>query len=520
MTTLFVKNRQVAPLNISPVLNSSGISELRASFAQQRVWFDRSRSFGPMNILLPLVIKQGSMSIERIRSAIRATIERHEILRTALYFNETKNELEQKVQPIIADSNYSFQLTYGVNSSKTINSLLTDDFNRNFSKIDCGLVVRCHLITTNEVNNDDLHAGDVVVFIFDSIAFDDNSIDPFLQTFIQAYEKIEFDIVIPQYIDFSIYEHAQLLDLDQNSKMNRARYFWSTTMDEYYPGNSKDTLLENSNIKTKIHSASDYSISFTLDSNIVNGQMKFISLNHLSMFQVNLACYFLLLYKLSNCETNDLCVTYLSNNRLSNEMKTMIGIFEKLLPFRIKINHSESFIDFVRRVKQLYIDVFKHAYLPYQQIMSVNNISSIPKIPFHFNFEPEEKSTMNRSMYEWKTKDATLILYTDRNWSTNYKDYLHHSCLSMKYDHQTCTIHGILEGSNDFFDEETMSMLCKSFQKLHFQLFSSVQNRKSDQVYQPIGELSLFLSQKDAEIQQTSVDLQLSVSNTGIYLSC
>ncbi len=72
----------------------SGKSKAIASSAQQRILFDQQIHYDPLNspaiynILIPAKIKRGSMSISRIKSAITATLKRHTILRTAVYFNQ------------------------------------------------------------------------------------------------------------------------------------------------------------------------------------------------------------------------------------------------------------------------------------------------------------------------------------------------------------------------------------------------------------------------------------------------
>src|ERR1700734_1763813 len=111
------------------------------------------------------------------------------------------------------------------------------------------------------------------------------------------------------------------------------------------------------------------------------------------MFQLGLSCFFAFFYRLGNGNTVDLCVSSLTDNRLLPETKTMIGMFVNLLPYRIKINPTESFITLMLRVHQLCINILEHANLPYQEIISSVSNSSLLRIPFHFQYESTMSST-------------------------------------------------------------------------------------------------------------------------------
>jgi hypothetical protein len=214
----------------------SGESKSIASSAQQRVWLDQKIHFDPLvspaiyNILVPLTIKRGSMSLARIQSAITATLERHTILRTAVYFNEQNSQIEQAVQPISEDSNYSFQVTYGAKTPEEIDTLFLTEFATHFAQIDRGLVVRCHLFRMGADDAQKLHADDIILFVFHHIAFDLSCVAPFAYAFIEAYDQAEPLGSTLQYIDYALYEHSLLIDSAQGSKMNQARRFWSTLM--------------------------------------------------------------------------------------------------------------------------------------------------------------------------------------------------------------------------------------------------------------------------------------------------
>ncbi|CAF3015386.1 unnamed protein product, partial [Rotaria sp. Silwood2] len=128
-----IRNRRAATTRVNepPKLVVSGQLQASASFAQQRIWLHeqlyfnhQSSSLAIYNILVPLQIKQGSLSVERIRLALLSVLDQHMILRTSIRFNETSGQLEQQVQPLSHDL-YSFEHTLGIDSPEQLEAMLT-----------------------------------------------------------------------------------------------------------------------------------------------------------------------------------------------------------------------------------------------------------------------------------------------------------------------------------------------------------------------------------------------------------
>jgi hypothetical protein len=501
---------------------SSSSSKSIASSAQQRIWLDQQIHFDPLvspalyNILVPLTIKRGSMPIACIRSAIAATLERHTILRTAVYFNENIGQLEQAVQPIMTDFSYSFQVTYGEKSPEEIDTLLRAEFNTQFAQVERGLIARCHLIKMGVDTDDNLHADDIIIFVFHHIAFDISSVGPFVDAFMRAYDGAESVGSSLQYIDYALYEQTLLVDPAQDSKMNQARRFWSTLM-EGYDWNKNYSLLIGSTRNTKMRSGRGQTISFALNSDLVDAQMQYAMSNNVSMFQLGFSCFLVFLYRLCNSDADDFCVGGLTANRLLPETKTMIGMFVNLLPYRIKIYSSESFIDLILRVRQLCIDVFEYAQLPYQEIIGNMGNSSSSRIPFHFHYESAISSLTYESTMDGITKHAIMRAYPGRNWSHSNGTALNDLTLIMTHNHHERTTHFIFEYSTDLFNEAMMSSIARRFQHLLSQIFySSAETLQLDQSLEPISKLSLLLLEDVEEIQHTVFYRLSSVDYTGM----
>jgi len=168
-----------------------------------------------------------------MRRVLHAVLERHTILRTAVYYNEKIGQLEQEIMPN-SDDRYSFTVTQNIQSMEQIEALITFEDTNNFAELRHGVVVHCHIIQMGN-DNDDLRVGDVIVFAFHQIAFDFNSVEPFIDAFNQeckspVYRRVQRNI--PQYIDYSMHEQNLMADRCLDSKINLARKFWSKIMSD------------------------------------------------------------------------------------------------------------------------------------------------------------------------------------------------------------------------------------------------------------------------------------------------
>ncbi|CAF3980841.1 unnamed protein product, partial [Adineta steineri] len=484
----------------SSAIPTTGCSQGAASFAQERIWLDEKIHHDPFispamhNFVLPWVVKHGSMSIERIRSAIVAVLEQHEILRTAIYFDENRNILVQAVHSVDKNDAYSFEITANdIQSFDEVADLLRNESVKHFAELEQGLVVRCHLVKMGSDDDmDKLYPQDLVIFIFHGVAFDYISISPFLVAFTKAYDQMELDVERLQYISFSLYEHQQFVNITEDSQIRRAQQFWSKMMDDYSLDANYPTPFTRP-FDTKKRSGEGHSTSFILDSMLVEAQMKFASLHNLSMSHTALACFFLFIYELNDGTISDLCVTCPTENRPLVDTKCMIGTFANLLPYRIKINANESFINLVQRICQLDMDILNHCQLPYQQIIRDNSELCSNKIPFHFQYEEIHSSSTSEMKPIVKTNDAILSLYTEQPWLHGNGIASHDMNLKMIHNQLSQTTLCVLECSADCYDEITVLNIVRYFQNLLLHIFT--ENTKTigfDPVFEKIGNLSLL----------------------------
>ncbi|UJR34439.1 hypothetical protein I4U23_021846 [Adineta vaga] len=521
--TLSAASQFCLPL-LPPTISISDRTHAPASFAQQRIWLNEqihfnqsaSTSVALYNITVPLYIKDGTMSIERIRTALMTVVERNHVLRTAVYFDYDKNQIVQEVMPI-TNERISFCVTHNVQSDVQFDALLVAETNTPFARLDQGLVVRCHLIQMNNKSKHDkyLHKGDIILFAFHHIAFDLISAGHFIIAFGEAYDeptKVDHKNTL-QYIDFTLYELNQLNS--SSTIMNETRQFWSTIMNGYQWNDdySFSFLSQAANKLIVARSGLGHSVKFELDQDIVEEQMRFALVSNISMFQLGVACYFIFLYTLNYSEFNDLCILIPTSSRSLIELKSIIGMFVNLIPYRLKINQENTFPDLIEKVCNLCLKVLEYSHLPYQHIIDYTLDKRPPTIQISFQYESHLSNLSYKSEIDMKMKDVQLGGSKNRYLTHDNGVSLFDLSLTLCHNHQKQTTEGFLECSVDLIDKNTISILTKRFQCLLRHIFTrkTAYDRKDESV----SLLRWLLNEEVNEIQMDMFQQMPPINNQG-----
>ncbi|CAF0960866.1 unnamed protein product [Adineta steineri] len=526
---MFPVKRIIAETNAhkEPQLTTSGRTEAVASFVQQRIWLHEQLYFHSFdlsvyNILVPLIIKQGSLSIERIRSILLTLIEQHTVLRTAVRFNPQNNQIEQYIQAA-TDDIYSFKHSRGVCTSEQLDQLLTNESIGKHFDIETGRVVRCHVMQrSNDEHDHLLMEGDLLAITFHHISFDNSSLKPFIEALKKACWTNPHQQPVsstPQYIDFTLYEQTMLADRRMNSKMNKARQFWSNLMDGY-DWNRIRQLVPGNIDSNRIRSGRGFSTTFSINEHVVDAMMLCASSNNSTMFALSLACYYAFLFKLMN--DDDLCVAGNIANRFVQETKNMIGMFVNLAPYRMKIEPNESFDHLLRKVQQLSSNIIEHGCLPYQHIINSYDQRGHQVLPSTlFHYESLMSSVTQNSKLEATIDEGFVLgIYFDRDRSHGNGIALFDLSLTIAHDHHSRSTECFLDCSADIFKNQAdVDLLANRFQHMLTQLFSFSMTDEPmyNQSDMPISKLSLILPEEIEEMQRVIFRRLPNISNEGFY---
>ncbi|CAF1607242.1 unnamed protein product, partial [Adineta steineri] len=532
------RKRLVAGTNAhkEPKLTISGRTESVASFVQQRIWlheqlYFHSSDLSVYNILVPLIIKQGSLRVERIRSILLTLIEQHTVLRTAIHFNSQSNQIEQYIQATTHEI-YSFQHSRGISTSEQLDQLLTNESVGKHFDIETGRVVRCHIIQrSNDEHDHRLSEGDLVAITFHHISFDNGSLKPFVEAFKKACwadRHQQPTSSTPQYIDFTLYEQSMLADTRMDSKINKARQFWFNLMDGYDWYRIRQLVPDGADIE-QIRSGRGYSTTFSINQHLVDAMMLCASSNNITMFTLSLSCYYVFLFKL--IDDDDLCVAGNIANRFVQETKYMIGMFVNLVPYRMKIEPNKSFDHLVRKIQELSSSILEHGYLPYQHIINSYDQRDHQVLPSTlFHYESLMSSITQSNKLEITTDEGTVFgIYFDRDRSHGNGTALFDLSLTIAHDHHSRSTECFFDCSADIFKNQAdVDLLANRFQHMLTQLFctSMTDELIYNQSNMPISKLSLILPEEIEEMQgvifrklsNTANEAPASYAQTRIWL--
>ena len=434
---------------------------------------------------IPLVyeIAQAPVSLERLKRALSALIQKHKTLRTRLVFDETDGTLQQEIMDQIS---VEIMLT-SVNSEKDLENILYDEeTNPNLFNLSEGQVFRCHAIRRSwTIDGDLLAPSDILIFNFHHAAFDGTSIDIFFRDLQQAYST---DRSLPpcvlDYIDYSMHE--------KEMNMNTARIFWKEYLDGFTNAHLQlpyDRRPNDSNIRSGRGSTA----IFELSPHIVEHMLNHLTECETTLFQLGLAAFYAFLFKLTH-ET-DLCILTVSANRNRGELENIIGFFVNTLPHRLVIEPHKSFEFLVGCVKELVLGTLPHAHLPYQDI-----VSSMASTTFQILFVVETHHQDGLAL------DSDTILHPFVATTTDPKSVAKFDLTcSVQYDVPARTVQVSFDASSDLFEPETVEFMARRFHLLLNHVLSSSGSIQ-------ICELSLLLPREIQLLRNLNSSEPLSLS--------
>lgn len=321
------------------------------SHAQKRLWLidqliDKS---GVYNV--PQIKTYRSLDKRALRKALELLFKRHEILRTTFHMiegvpkqviqnsndfelelNERKIDSEQFDQILLEESFYALDLS----SSATRASLLEDQ---------CG--------------------NYTLVLIFHHIVIDQWSLPILNRDFEALYEFSKFGtpVNLPdlriQYKDYAHWQNCCLED----GQLNDSKEYWKNQLIGDLP--SLDLPLDNPRNTVKQYSGAG--LSFELDHNKVEALAQIGYAVEATLFMVLMGAVNVLLHKYT--DQNDIILGSPIVGRDHPELENQIGFYTNTIVTRTIINTTESFIDFMSRLRETILESYKHQFYPFDVLI-------------------------------------------------------------------------------------------------------------------------------------------------------
>jgi non-ribosomal peptide synthetase component F len=293
--------------------------------------------------------------------------------------------------------------------------------------------------------------------------------------------------------------------------MTGASMFWLDALHDFNLDQSLPLPCDRYRLSNESRTGRGISVSFDFGQDLSHHFLSYALSNKIEPQQLALAIYYVFLFKLTNGE-RDLCIGMNINNRYHDELKSIIGLFENIIPLRCQLDPHWSFHQLIQYVSEIETNTMKYSYFPLQRIL--NQHSNVTKPAFlNISFEFQSNESENNKN-EVTIGDARLHLMSNLS-SENKHTMMDKFDFSLLIEHDlnmnqlSCTINASL----DLFHVEKIDKIAQQFHSILEQLFYVTDN----QMGKPIYELSLMLSDEKTLIESINNTQVLFPSVTCIH---
>ncbi|PYJ33551.1 MAG: non-ribosomal peptide synthetase [Verrucomicrobia bacterium] len=348
--------------NNRPIEKSDRRQPLPMSFAQQGMWLLQQTLPDLAAYNVPVAFRlSGRMDRERVRRALQAIVERHEVLRTALVQNG-----ESLVQQVAAAKDVPLpwlevDLLAVPPSQKqsVLEERLLGEARRPFDLAQAPLwrIVWIKLA-------EDEH---VLGITFHHSIEDERT----LRLFFQEWERLyaadgELELAglpeLPvQYADFATWQRQRLT----GELLEQQRRYWREQLQELPP------VLELPTDMARPIRLSGWGAvyDFRLTGPVVMRLRELAREEGTTLFTVLLTAFQVWLHRYTG--QTDVIVSTPITNRERTEIQSLLGLFLNTLPIRVRLDGSSGFRQVLRQVRESLLGAFSHADLPFGQMVEM-----------------------------------------------------------------------------------------------------------------------------------------------------
>ncbi len=413
--------------------------EAPASYAQERLWFlSQLEGANPnYNIFIPYRI-DGSLEVDILVRCVQEIVNRHEVLRTRFV------SADGSVQQIVTDGDSFSVSVEQLGSADEMDQILQEEALQSF-ELDDGSLFRARLLVESWSTH-------YLLLNMHHTISDGWSMDVFLRELSELYlayksnSPTELEPLEIQYSDYAIWQREAL-----NSEVIRSQHaYWDEKLDGLNPLFS----LPGDKPRPADKSYKGKYKQFVIPSE-VHGQLKSLAQeNDATLYMTLLSVFYLLLWRYSG--ESDVVVGTPSANRNLPELENLIGFFVNTLVLRTSVDGRSSFQEFLAQVRQLSLDAFAHQDVPFERLVSVNDVersqSHSPLFQIMFVMH-----SMGESSFDIGDLEFTRL---------DYQSGLAKFDLTIFLSETSEGVSGIVEYNTDLYEESTIDRFISSYQRL------------------------------------------------------
>jgi len=328
------------------------------SFAQQRLWFlQQLEPAGSRYHINWAQRLEGPLQVEALRQALQAIVQRHEALRTSFVAVEGVPQ-----QVLLSADIFDLQVVDLGSEAKNqqtqlLNSLLTQSAHKPFDLV-TDLMLRATLIRLDEQT----HVLQVVVH---HIATDGWSMAVFRRELSALYGTYALGQVDPlpalpiQYGDFAVWQREWLAGEVLASQLD----YWTQQLQ----GAPALLVLPTDYPRPTHPSYEGARTTFVVSEGVVRSLNALSQQNNATLFMTLFAAFNTLLYRYT--QQDDIVMGSPIANRDRPELEDLIGFFTNTLALRTDLSGQPSFVELLKRVRQVSLDAYTHQNLPFEKLV-------------------------------------------------------------------------------------------------------------------------------------------------------
>ncbi|ODB35867.1 hypothetical protein BB427_16295 [Pseudoalteromonas sp. BMB] len=363
---LLSQNQKLSQESNKSVLRKLGLSKAELSFAQQRLWFLDKFESGSSNYNMPTPLRiNGDLDLDVAQQAIRAIIQRHEILRT-VYLDEGGKPYQQVNERFdFHIKRYDLCAFDGAEKEQKLEQLITDESFKPFD-LERDLMVRvCWIQLSSKLEKQE----GVLLFNMHHIASDGWSMNVLVEEFNALYQGIKKGVDSPltplklQYSDFATWQREWLKGEVFEAQLS----YWKERLQGAPLAHGLPLSYPRPDKKEHVADL----VLGKMDEETSAALLDLAKEHKITPFMLLHAALALVFSRNSN--SYDIVLGCQVANRQQSELESLIGFFGNTLVLRANTNF-DSLTDYMAHIRDCNLEALSNQGIPFDQLIEHLNI--------------------------------------------------------------------------------------------------------------------------------------------------
>jgi myxalamid-type nonribosomal peptide synthetase MxaA len=465
------------------------------SFAQERRWFWYQLDPDSSGYNISLAVRMhGPLDVPRLERSLAEIVRRHEALRTALALVD--GEPRQLVAPAVTVTVPVVDLSAlpAAEREATVRRLATLDVQR---PVDLGVapLMRARVYRLS----DDEH---VAVLVFDHSVFDAWSLEILERELALLYRRDPRDPASPplpalpvQYADFAVWQRLQA----ERGALASELDYWRARLAVAPP------LLElpADRPRPSRQTAPGAVQSFAVRGGVADALRTLCRREGVTLFMLLLAAFKALLYRYTG--QDDLVVGTPTANRAEPGSEGVLGCFVNVLVLRTDLSGDPTFVELLRRVREVVLEAHAHQDLPFEMLVRAVNPERTLSHPPIFQVMVNVLNVPAAGLGQFRLGEPEITV-TPLGGVTEGTIF----DLELTARDVSAEIVGTLAYRSDLFDDPTIAQLLEHFQALLGQIAAAPDRRLSQMPIVGPAERHRILVEWNGRVAGRSGDYPIS----------